>query len=197
MKHMKQRLQVKDLITTGIFTAIMLVLTTAVSFLGYIPIFIPLLAVLAPLVGGIPFMLFLTKVKKFGMVTILGTLLGVIIGIMGNGVWVMGTGLIFGILADWVIRSGGYVSIKKSLLGYGVFSMWVLGNFFPIVVMRSNYTEFLVSSGYGQDYADTLMGYMPDWILLPLVAACFIAGVLGGVLGRALLKKHFIRAGIA
>ena len=52
---MKQKIQPKDLITTGIFTAIMFVICMGVAMLGYIPIFIPLLSVLVPLVGGIPF----------------------------------------------------------------------------------------------------------------------------------------------
>ena len=55
----------------------------------------------------------------------------------------------------------------------------------------------MLISGYGQEYADMLMGYIPDWSLFPLLAACFISGILGALLGKALLKKHFVRAGIA
>lgn len=193
---MKQKIQAKDLINVGIFTAIMFVISMAVAMLGYIPIFIPLLSVLVPIAGGIPFMLFLTKVKKFGLVTIMAMLIGIVIGLMGMGVWVIGTAPLFGILADLVLRSGGYISVKKSILGYGIFSMWVIGNFIPIVITRGNYFDMLVS-GYGQEYADTLMRYIPDWSLLPLLAASFISGLLGALLGRMLLKKHFIRAGIA
>ena len=57
----KEKIKAKDLITVGIFTAIQFVVCMAVAMLGYIPIFIPLLAVLVPLIGGIPFMLFLTN----------------------------------------------------------------------------------------------------------------------------------------
>ena len=46
------------------------------------------------------------------------------------------------------------------------------------------------------EYAQTLMHYIPDWSLLPLLAACFVSGILGALLGRVLLKKHFVRAGI-
>lgn len=191
-----QKIQAKDLITVGIFSAIEFIVCMATAMLGYIPIFIPLLTVFVPLIGGIPFMLFLTKAKKFGMVTIMGAIIGIVTGMMGMGVWVMATGPIFGVLADLIFRSGDYSSAKKSVLGYGVFSMWVIGNFIPIVVTRSNYYDMLVS-GYGLEYADTLMKYIPDWSLIPLLAACFIAGILGGLLGRSLLKKHFIRAGIA
>lgn len=192
---MKQRIQAKDLINVGIFTAIMFVVCMGVAMLGYIPIFIPLLSVLVPLVGGIPFMLFLTKVKKFGMVTIMSILIGILIGLMGMGVWVIVVAPVSGILADLIFKSGGYASAKKSILGYGVFSVWVIGNFIPIVVTRNNYFDMLVS-GYGREYAETLMGYIPDWSLIPLLGACFVFGLLGALLGRALLKKHFVRAGI-
>ena len=60
----KSRLEGKDLITIGIYTGIYMVITTLVAILGFIPIFIPLMAVLCPLVGGIPYMLYVTKAKK-------------------------------------------------------------------------------------------------------------------------------------
>ena len=73
--------------------------------------------------------------------------------------------------------------------------MWLIGNYIPIVVNRGSYFDMLVS-GYGQEYANTLMAYIPDWSLLPLLAACFISGILGALLGKAVLKKHFMKAGI-
>lgn len=63
------KLQAKDLVNVGIYSAIYLVITCVLSFLSLIPIFHPLLAVICPIAGGIPFMLFLTKSKKFGMIT--------------------------------------------------------------------------------------------------------------------------------
>jgi hypothetical protein len=57
MHKSDRRLKPKDLINIGIFTAIYFVIMFAVACLGYIPIFIPLLAALCPLAGGIPFML--------------------------------------------------------------------------------------------------------------------------------------------
>lgn len=193
---MNKKIQPKDLITIGIFTAIMFVICMGVAMLGYIPVFIPLLSVLVPLAGGIPFMLFLTKVRKFGMILIMSVLTGLVVGFMGMGVWTIATGPIAGFLAELILRSGNYKSAGKSVLAYGVFSMWVIGNYIPIVVTRNNYYSMLVS-GYGQEYADTLMSYIPDWSLLPLLAVCFVSGVLGACLGKALLKKHFVRAGIA
>lgn len=61
-KGVKQGLKPKDLINVGIFSAIYIIIVMAAAMLGYIPIFIPLLVVICPIVGGIPYMLYMTKV---------------------------------------------------------------------------------------------------------------------------------------
>ena len=81
------------------------------------------------------------------------------------------------------------------MLIHGVLSMWVIGAFIPIVVTRDAYYQSLLP-GYGQEYADTLMAYMPDWILPALLIAAFVSGLVGGLIGQKIFKKHFERAGI-
>ena len=62
-----------------------------------------------------------------------------------------------------MMKGCGYKNAKREVLIHGVFSMWVIGAFIPIVVTRDAYYQNLLP-GYGQEYADTLMAYMPDWI---------------------------------
>lgn len=194
----KKRIQPKDLITVGIFSAIMMVVCFAVSMLGFIPIFIPLLSVVVPIVGGIPFMLFLTKAQQFGMVTIMGLIVGILTGLLGMGVWVILTMSLFGFIADLVFRSGEYKSSVKSIIGYGVYSLGMIGNYIPIIFARDSYGEMLLGSGFSQEYVDTMMGYMPGLgRCFLLFAASFVSGVVGALIGKALMKKHFVRAGIA
>ena len=95
-----KKLDGKDLINIGVFTAIYFVVIFAVAMLGMIPIFLVLLSVFVPLVVGIIFELFLTKVKKFGMITIMGFLLGLIMLLTGMGYIPIITGTLFGFLAD-------------------------------------------------------------------------------------------------
>ena len=45
---------------------------------GLIPIFLILLSSIIGIIGGIPFMLFLTKVKKPGMILIMSTVMGIL-----------------------------------------------------------------------------------------------------------------------
>ena len=70
------RLNAKDLINVGIYTAICAVICCIVAMTGIIPIMMVLLVVFVPILTGIPYMLFLTKVKKFGMILILNILMG-------------------------------------------------------------------------------------------------------------------------
>ena len=64
MKKDNKKLQGKDFINVGIFGAIYFVIAMAVGMLGYIPVFVPLFCVITPIIGGVPFMLFLTKVER-------------------------------------------------------------------------------------------------------------------------------------
>lgn len=185
----------KDLVNVGIYTAIYFAIMMIAGFLGFIPIMIPLLTVICPLLGGIPFMLFLSKTKKFGMVTIFSILVGVLMAVAGMGIYVIGASIVFGIIADLIFKSGNYASGKKSVLGYAVFCIWIFGNEMPFFVNRAGQFEAL-AEGFGQEYADALTTIMPMWIAPVLIAACFGFGIVGAFIGKSVCKKHFIRAGI-
>lgn len=189
-------LQGKDLINVGIYTVLYFVVLMVVGMLGFIPIFIPLLVVLVPLVGGIVMMLYFSKIRAFGMVTLSGLICGILMLLTGMGYWSILAGLVFGVLADLVLKSGGYKSAKKAVLAHSVFSMWLVGNYIPIVVTRDSYYQQLLSD-FSQEYADSVLGYVSAGTLPILLAAGFVFGILGGLVGRKIFKKHFKRAGIA
>ena len=194
---MNNKLQTKDLINLGLFTVLYFVIGCCVAIpIGFVPIFLPVLGSLWSLITGIPFMLFLTRVKKFGMVTIMGVLSGLLMGLTGMGFWGVPMGLIFGLLGDLILKSGDYKSAKKGIISHGVFSMWIIGNYIPIVSTRDSYYQQLIS-GYGQEYADSIMSYISAYTLPLLLIAGFVCGVIGGVIGQKIFKKHFKRAGIA
>jgi energy-coupling factor transport system substrate-specific component len=82
------------------------------------------------------------------------------------------------------------------VLAAGVFSVWVIGNFIPFYIGRDTYIAELTAR-FSPEYAATVAGYTPDWMLPVLLAASFASGLLGGLIGRAICKRHFVRAGIA
>lgn len=184
----------RDLINVGIYTAIYFVIMMAVAMLGLIPIFLPLLSVIVPILGGIPFMLFLTKVRKPGMVFIMAMIMGIMMLLTGMGPWPLLTCAVAGILSELVLKSGRYKSVKKSILSYSIFSMWIWGNYLPLFTDYEGY--FAQRESYGQAYIDAVQRLMPLWMAPVLLTSCLVCGIIGGNLGKALLKKHFEKAGI-
>ena len=189
------RLAGKDLINVGIYSAIYFVIIMALAMTGYIPVMMPLLCVIGPLVGGIPFMLFLTKVKKFGMILIMSTIMGIMMALTGMGLYSLPVALVSGFVAELVWRQGKYSKAGSSVLVSGFFSIWMWGNFIPLFTNPEGY--FSTRAEFGADYESALTALLPPWMNPVLLVSCFVFGVLGGFLGRALLKKHFIKAGIA
>ena len=193
---MNNKMQAKDLINIGLFTVLYFVLGCCVAIpIGFVPIFLPILGALWTLITGIPFMLFAVRVKKFGMVTIMAVLSGLLMGLTGMGFWGILTGAVFGLLGDLVMKSGNYQSAKKTLLGYGVFSLWMVGTYIPMYFMvEQSRADFAKS--FGDEYADKVMSVMPMWSIVLVIAAIFLFALLGGLIGKAILKKHFVKAGI-
>ena len=189
-----EKLKGKDLINVGIFSAIYFVIVMAIAMLGYIPIMMPLLCVIAPILCGIPFMLFLTKVKKFGMILIMSIIMGIMMMLTGMSWYALAVGVFSGLAAEFVYRSGKYASSAKGVLTHGVFVIWMWANYLPLFFDPDGY--FSTRQSFGQDYIDSLTSLMPGWMCPTLLAACILCGLIGGLLGKALLKKHFVKAGI-
>lgn len=192
---MNKKLQIKDLMTVGIFTALYLVVIFATMMLGYLPIVIPFLGGIMAIFGAIPFILYISKVDKFGMVSLMGTLSGIVFFLMGSGIIVLLFGIVFGLLADLVMRFGNYKDMKKSILGYAIFSLWDVGFSIRMYIDRTNFFASQLES-YGKDYVDTLMSLTPSWTLPAIIIITFISGIVGAKLGMSMFKKHFMRIGI-
>ncbi len=191
----RKGLQGKDLITVGIFTAIYFVLMFLCGTLGYIPVFYALLPLIVPIVCGIPFMLFLTKVKSFGMITIMGTICGGLMMLTGHTFVPLITGIVFGLLADLICRAGQYKSVKASVAGHTVFSLWILGMLMPFWIMKDTFEKFL-SDSMGTDYMQATFAIF-DKISWTFPVMAIAGGIIGAFVGLGMLKKHFKRAGIA
>lgn len=192
-----KKLQAKDFITIGIFTALLFVVEFACGLLGFIhPYIVASYVVMIPIVGSIPMMLFYTKIEKFGMLSIMSVLLAIIMFVTGMGY--LGAPLIIasGVIADLIAKSGGYKSFKKTVISYGVFCLWICANYFPVVVSANSYRKNLLEGGYSAEYCDSLFRAINSKTIAVLLVLCFVFGCVGAVIGKAVVKKHFEKAGI-
>ncbi|MGL9971910.1 MptD family putative ECF transporter S component [Enterococcus sp. DIV1420a] len=192
----KEKLNVKDLINIGIFTALYIVLFFTAGMTGYIPFMMILLPCLIGLVGGIPLMLLLTKVPKFGVLTVTGVLVSLLMFMTGHPWTILVIGIPVTFLADLIAKIGSYRKWSFLLAAYILFSMWSFGAMFPLFFMKDTYLKSL-ESGYGSEYANKL-GNLITTTMLPIILILAIVGaIIGAYIGRHVLKKHFKRAGIA
>lgn len=192
----KRKLNVKDLINIGLFTAVYTVCFFAVGMTGYIPIMMLFLPFMIGIVGGIPIMLLVTKVSKLGVFTLTGTLVSLFMFFTGHPWPILAIGIPFAVLADLVAAAGSYKKWPLVLAGYTFFSLWSMGAMYPLFFMRDSYFS-MMEKGYGEAYANEIANLFSD-NMLPIMIVTAIAGaIIGAYLGRSVLKKHFKRAGVA
>lgn len=191
-----EKLKGKDLINVGIYSAIYFVIMMIVAMLGVVPVLYPALVVFVPIIGGIPLMLFLTKVKKFGMIWIMSILMGVLMIVCGMGYYALIVGVVTGLLAELAFRSGKYNSTGKAILTCGIFGLWVWGNYLQLFIDREAFFASPTRQGLGEDFINTINAMLPTWMCSVMLVICFVCGLLGGLLGKKMLKKHFSKAGI-
>lgn len=192
----KEKLNAKDLINVGIYTALYFVIQFILAMTGFIPVMMVIMPPVNAFIGGIVLMLYFTKVKKFGMATLSGVLIGIIVFLTGRPVVSFIICALAGLLADLAMKRGEYKTISSRVLASGCLSLWSAGMNLPMFFgYREAYLQSLVP-GYGQEYVDTLSRLMPNWAFFVLALAVFVFGCLGGKFGAKLLKKHFEKAGI-
>lgn len=192
----KKNIGIKDLVNLGLFTAIYFVLFFISGMTGLIPFMAVFYPVLLAVLGGIPCILFFSKTQKFGLVTMMGILMGLITFLMGYGPYALITGAICGALADLVMRTGGYKSWKHMLIGYCLFSEWAVGSQMIMFIYKDAYLAGYVEM-QGQDYADAVSMLLANYMIPVVIVAIAVGAIVGAYLGKATLKKHFKRAGIA
>ncbi|MCR5545961.1 MAG: MptD family putative ECF transporter S component [Lachnospiraceae bacterium] len=192
-----KKLAAKDFITIGIFTAIWFVVEFACGMLGYIhPYVVAAYVVLLPLAGAIPMMLFYSKVEKFGMITIMSVLIAIIMFVTGMGFLGAPLIILVGFVADLIAKAGSYKNFKMIVISYGIFCMWICANYFPVIVTAESYRQDLIDSGFSAEYADNLFRAINYKTIAILLLACVLFGFIGAFLGKAVVKKHFEKAGI-
>ncbi|MBR3575712.1 MAG: MptD family putative ECF transporter S component [Lachnospiraceae bacterium] len=189
------RLNAKDLINVGIYTAICAVICCAVAMTGVIPIMMVLLVVFVPILTGIPYMMFLTKVKKFGMILILNVLMGALMWVTGMSYYALVVGIISGLIAEFIYRSGKYRNKKLGILAYAVSGIYCWANYLGIFFDVEGY--FSTRQNFGQEYIDAVTRLMPAWMCPVLLVVDLVCGLIGGWIGTKMLRKHFEKAGIA
>jgi energy-coupling factor transport system substrate-specific component len=191
-------LQIKDLVITGIFTAIYFGVNFAVMLCsGIAPIVWLIMPLILGIICGVIFMLLTAKVRKAGPVLIMGLITALVYMATGQlTVVLLITYAVGSIIAELIRRAFGYQSLLGNLIGYGFFSLGMMGSLLPIWLFQDSFFASIIAKGMDPAYVNQLKTITSGRVLTVLIVGTFGAALLGGLIGQLMLKKHFIRAGI-
>lgn len=194
---MNKGLSVKDLVTTGIFTALVFVFIFVGSiFFAPNPVLTFFMPAGGGLLAGPAFLLMIAKVQKRWSLSIMGVVICIIWFVTGMH-WAMALGyLVMAIVADFVAGAGKYRSKKLNSLAYILFSLGSTGTYILFFVDPNGWAQTMLGNGTEQSYIDTMQATANTGILVAMFAAVLITSAISAFVGCKLLKKQFEKAGI-
>ena len=193
-----RRMGGKDVITVGIFSAIYFVINFAFMLLGGLH---PLLWILMPgfiaLFTGIPYLMMCAKVQKIGSVLLMGLITGLIYYVTGQFTLVILISFVLACgLAEIIRIATHYRSMTGNLISFVLFSIGMVGSPLPIWLMREDFLRQITEQGMPADYVNTLAALSSNGMLIVLFLAPVVGAIIGGILARAMFRKHFEKAGL-
>ena len=193
----KKSLTIKDLVTTGIFSAIFLVVTMIGGiFFAPNPVLTFYMPMGAALLCGPVYLLMIAKVQKRWSVTILGIIMGIIWFVTGMH-WAFSLGYIgMGIIADLVAGAGDYRNKAVNLLSYILMSLGGVYTYVVFFIDPQGWASTMLENGTEQSYIDTMSASAPSWLLAVIIIGTLAIAAFSGWIGGKLMKKQFEKAGI-
>lgn len=194
---MNKGLSVKDLVTTGIFTALVFVFVLIGGmFFATNPVLTFFMPAGSGLLAGPAFLLMIAKVQKRWSLSIMGVVIGILWFVTGmHWAFVLGY-LLMAIVADFVAGAGKYRSKKLNSLAYILFSLGSTGTYILFFVDPNGWAQTMLGNGTEQSYIDTMQATANTGILVAMFAAVLITSAISAFVGCKLLKKQFEKAGI-
>lgn len=193
----KKGLTVKDLVTTGIFTALLYVtMLVGGIFFAPNPVLTFYMPLGAALLGGPVLMLLIAKVPKRGPIAIAGILCGVIWFAMGMH-WAMDLGYILGgIIGDLIAGSKNYKSKWLNMLSFVCISLGATGTYICYFMNKETWCKYMVNGGTPASYVEAMNGAAQNWMLAVILLGTVVVSGLSAFIGTKLVKKQFEKAGI-
>lgn len=193
----KKGLTVKDMVTTGIFTALLLVFTLAGGmFFATNPVLTFYMPAGSALLCGPIYLLMVAKVQKRWSLTIMGILIGIVWFVTGMH-WAFALGyMIMAIVADLIAGSGQYKNRKLNFLSYILFSLGGTGSYLVFFIDPAGWAKTMLGNGTEQGYIDTMQATANTWILIAMFVAAILTASISAWIGGKMLRKQFEKAGI-
>ena len=191
-----KKLTGKDLITIGIFTTILYVLSLLVSFVGFTAFSSMFASPLYALLAGPIYMLYITRVKKPFALTITGVFCSLMCLLSFTSIIMALLSLICFIVADLIANTKKFESFKTNTISYLVFSLWSLAINGAYWYMQDFMVEYSLSFNMEQSWLDEMIALATPLNFIIMVLGTLICAYIGVLFAKIMFKKHFKKAGI-
>ena len=193
---MKNKLNGRDFITIGIFNAIGIVIYMAVAFAMATTIIGGFIASgVSFMVAATVYILMAVKVKKKGVFTISGTLLG-LIALSGGHLPHAVSAVIGGMICDLIV--GNYESKGRMIIVYGTFALAdFLGTVIPVILFgTASFVERASKWKMSEAQINEALSYFKVSWAVGFGLTTFVLACVGAFGATRILKKHFEKAGV-
>ncbi|WP_330604370.1 MptD family putative ECF transporter S component [Peptostreptococcus canis] len=147
------------------------------------------------MIAAISYLLMGVKIKKKGVFTISGILLG-LVALSGGHIPHSIFAAIGGVICDFVI--GNYENKGRIILGYGLFALAdFLGTVVPILLFgTASFVERATKWKMSEEQINQAISYFSVSWTIGFGILTFILACIGAFIAIKLLKKHFKKAGV-
>ena len=189
----ENKLKMKDIATIGIFSALLFVVTMVAGALMGISMVLNMYSVAVVAVLSAPlYMLIMAKVHKKGAVLLTFAIVGIIWGLFG-GIFVLIWMLGFGVVGEVLASKSKYQNYKMLTVSFGLYSVgYYLGAIAPLYY----YPAFRYGFDRPKETVDAMIAAAHSTAGLAAIPVTLIAIVIGAVIAKRMLKKHFEKAGV-
>lgn len=189
----KRGFKVKDLIVTALLAVCTLLLYILCAMLSFSPYTMLAVNPLWALLAGITFFLTAAKTKQPWALFVFCAITGICTfyppAIIGDLI----AGAIAGLLA-WKTGSTNPKTLTVSYIIYMVLAAF--GGMYIPFLFFSQQTLAQYSTMFGEEYLGLLQTLVSPWMAIIMLSVVGIFALLGSLIARKLLKKHFIKAGV-
>jgi energy-coupling factor transport system substrate-specific component len=195
---MNNTLKAKDLITTGIFSALffIVILIFAMAF-SAVPVMTAFIVCFDGLVGGVIYLYLRLKVQKFGAITMMSAIIGLIMYLAGHFWPCIFFGALFGLLSDFLSSRGGYKKLIWNTAGFVALILGIaLDGYTPMLFFAKAFRETRLQMGLTPELIERILAVFHGPLLIAAFGGAAVCAVIGALIGNALLHKHFVKAGL-
>ncbi|AME09048.1 MULTISPECIES: MptD family putative ECF transporter S component [Gemella] len=198
-KQGNKKLQIKDLITLGLYTILLILsmaigvgigtLVTSVVFGGKV-YFATYVSAATALVCGSAYSLIFNKINKNMAIFTMITIIAVFIALTGHSLVGSVTMIVCAIFAEFFFRK------NNEYLSYLFFNLGNIGIILPMFFMKDTYIKHLQGRNYSQEKIDFVMGSSDIKTFILIIVLTVLLSFIGAYLGRKLYFKNFHKAGL-